>query len=163
MPNLLPDASALLAMALLVRRGLVFWWTLSLIACEAAPVDEDPVRVTKAFIERMRSVHGDPGLGRKAVDLLWERGRDHLQERAKRATAAAGQKVAPEEMLVPSMFSLNFEPKSFTAQTRGEYALVTATGSSPKEVAEIHCVRENGAWRVVVEFPALPPIQSRDG
>src|SRR5690606_7657891 len=132
-------------------------------ACEAAPVDEDPVRVTRAFIERMRSVHGDPTLGRKAVELLWQRGRDHLHERAKRATAAAGQKVHPEEMLVPSVFALNFEPTSFAAQTRGDYAVVTARGSSRREVAEIHCIREHGAWRVVVEFPALPPIQSRDG
>ena len=140
----------------------VAWlWVLGA-ACEAAPVDQDPVRVTRAFIERMRSVHGDPALGKKAVELLWQRGRDHLQERAKRATAAAGQKVHPEEMLVPSVFALKFEPSSFSAQTRGDYAVVTARGGDAREVAEIHCIREQGKWRVVVEFPALPPIQSRD-
>jgi hypothetical protein len=131
--------------------------------CTPPPADASPVQVVQVFVERMRSVHGDPAKAQLAVDLLWAGARENLEERARRATAAAGQPVAPGEMLVPSMFTLSFEPRTFNAEVRGDYARVTVLGRSPNEVAEVHCVREQGHWHVIVELPALPPIQLREG
>jgi len=111
----------------------------------------------------MRAVHGDPVKAQLAVDLVWQGARENLEERARRATAAAGQPVAPGEMLVPSMFALAFEPRTFTSEVRGDYARVTVLGRTPTEFAEVHCVREKGHWHVILELPALAPIQLREG
>lgn len=132
-----------------------------MLACEQRPVDESPETVVEAFIERMQAVHGDPERGRRALELLWKEGREVLEERAQRASAAAGRAVAPEDMLVPSRFSLQFQPRRFKAESKGNWSRVTVSGDKPTEVAEIHCVKENDRWRVVLDFPKLPPIERR--
>lgn len=140
---------------------LVAW--LGSLGCTPPPADASPVQVVQVFLERMRSVHGDTAKAQLAVELLSEGARENLEERSRRATAAAGQPVSPGEMLVPSMFALAFEPRTFTAEVRGDYARVTVLGRAPNELAELHCVRERGRWHVIVELPALPPIQLREG
>ncbi len=142
---------------------LVFALCLAGAGCAPPRADTSPEQVVQVFLERMRSVHGDPAKAQSVIDLLWNGARENLEERARRATAAAGQPVAPGEMLVPSMFVLAFEPRTFTAEVRGDYARVTVLGRAATEVAEVHCVREEGHWHVIVELPALPPIQLREG
>jgi hypothetical protein len=142
-------------------RGLCGLALLTLLACQVEAVDERPERLVEAFVERMASVHGDPARGKAAVALLWRKGRQNLEERAERASAAAGRKMEPEEMLVPSRFAMNFTPKSYVAQIEGEYARVFLKGDSPADVAEVHCVLEEGRWRVVLALPELPMIQKR--
>lgn len=134
----------------------------SFVACKEEPVDARPEQVVETFIQRLKSVHGDPALGRAALELLWATGRKNLEERASRASAAAGRPVLPEEMLAPSRFSLNFEPKTFSAEIKGRHSRVTVTGEDVvKELAEVHCIKENGGWRVIVHLPELPPIDQR--
>lgn len=133
------------------------------VGCTPPPADASPAQVVQAFVERMRAVHGDPAKAQLAVDLVWQGARENLEERARRATAAAGQPVKPGEMLVPSMFALAFEPRTFTSEVRGDYARVTVLGRNPAEFAEVHCVREKGHWHVILELPALAPIQLREG
>jgi hypothetical protein len=120
------------------------------------------VDVVQTFVERMQSVHGDPNSGLLAFELLAKDPRDNLAERARRATAAAGRTVTPGEMLVPSVFSLAFVPRSFTPEIRGDYARVTVLGPGPTDRAEVHCVKEGGVWRVQLDLPALAPIQARE-
>jgi hypothetical protein len=132
-----------------------------LVACEAEAVDAKPERVVEAFIERMASVHGDPVRGRAALALLAKKARENLDERAVRASAAAGRKMEPEEMLVPSRFLMNFAPKSYRAELAGGYARVFVQGPNPTDIAEVHCVLEDGHWRVVLALPELPMIQKR--
>lgn len=136
--------------------------SMHLLACEKEPVDATPVGVTEEFIERMRGVHGSPERGRLALDLVWSEARAALEERAARATAAAGRSVLPEEMLVPSRFSLRFEPRRMTAATKGNWSRVTILGDNPSEIAEVHCVQEDGRWRVVLDLPPVAPIQRRE-
>jgi hypothetical protein len=137
--------------------------TLALLgSCRREAVDAAPETVVEAFIERMRGVHGDPERGLRALNLVWAEGRKAIEERAERATAAAGRTVRPEAMLAPSRFSLRFEPQRVSVETRGDWSRVTLFGASPSEVVEVPCVREDGAWRVVIDFPALPPIEWRD-
>lgn len=145
----------------LTRWLLVAWLVTA--GCSQPRADANPVQVVQTFIERMRAVHGDPTRAQLAVELLWSGARENLEERARRATAAAGQPVSPGEMLVPSVFALSFEPRTFKAEVRGDYATVTVTGRSPNETARVHCVLEDGHWHVIVELPALPPIQRREG
>lgn len=132
-------------------------------ACEREQVDTHPEQVVKEFVARMRRVHGDPKNARAAYELLWSEARSNLAERAKRSSAIAGREVAPEEMLAPSRFSLNIEPKRYTARVSGDWALVTVTGGDGPSTREhqVRCVREDGRWRVVLEIPPLAPIQVR--
>lgn len=135
----------------------------SLVGCESQPVDARPDTVVKEFLERMRRVHGDPHAARAAYNLLWSEAQKNLAERAKRASAVAGRKVAPEEMIAPSRFSLRFKPRHEKMRIDGDWAVVTVTGEAPEtQHAEVKCVRENGHWRVVLELPPLPPIEKRD-
>lgn len=131
-------------------------------ACRTRPMNESPERVVEEFIDRMRRVHGDRKSARAAFDLLWSEARENLTERAKRASALVGQKVAPEEMLAPSRFSLQFEPKHYTSQTQGGWAEVTVTGEAPEsQRRSVTLVRENNQWRIVLKLPPLPPIRRR--
>jgi hypothetical protein len=130
--------------------------------CRTRPSEDSPERVVEEFVDRMRRVHGDPKAARAAFDLLWLEARENMTERAKRASALVGQKVAPEEMLAPSRFSLRFEPKRYTSQIQGGWAEVTVTGEAPDSQRRIvTVVREDNQWRVVLRLPPLPPIRRR--
>ena len=130
--------------------------------CHTEPDPELPENLVREFVERMRRVHGDRVNARAAYDLLWSEARNNLAERAKRASALAGRKIAPEEMVVPSRFSLNYQPKTYTAEIQGEWASVVISGDDPATQRNIvPVVRESGHWRVAIRFPLLPPIRKR--
>lgn len=142
--------------------GVWLLLALGLAACEREPVDARPEQVVEEFAQRMQRVHGDPKSARAAYELLWVEARRNLAERAKRASAVAGRKIAPEEMLAPSRFSLKFVPKRYTTTLDGDWALVAVSaGGSDGPTHNVRCVREDGHWRVVLELPPLAPIQRR--
>jgi hypothetical protein len=133
-----------------------------LVGCDREAADERPERVVEEFIARMQRVHGEQGAAREAYELLWSEAQANLAERAKRATAVSGRKIAPEEMLVPSRFAPKFKPRHYAAQVEGQWAVVTVEGEGPTPPQrQVKCVLEEGHWRVVLELPALPPIQKR--
>jgi hypothetical protein len=135
----------------------------ALTACEREAADTDPARVVEEYVLRMQRVHGDPKASRAAYELLWGVAKQNLAERAKRASAVAGRKVAPEEMFAPSRFALRFEPKRYKARVEGDWAVVTMTAEAPAAGHHVvKCVRESGQWRVVIELPPLPAIQRRN-
>lgn len=132
------------------------------LACRGEAVDESPENLVREFLMRMQRVHGDQKNARAAFELLWSPAQRNLTERASRASALAGRKVAPEEMLAPSRFTMRFEPKRIVANTRAHDAIVTVQGDPPqRETREIRCAREDGRWRIVIDLPALAPIQKR--
>lgn len=135
----------------------------SVSGCKSEPESELPENVAKEFIDRMRRVHGDQASARAAYDLLWAEARDNLAERAKRATALAGRKVAPEEMIAPSRFVWRYEPKGYVAEIKGDWATVVLTGDDPRQQSSVvPLVREAGHWRVAIRFPPLSPIRKRE-
>ena len=147
----------------LVPRLITLAFAVNLLAsCRSERVENTPEQVVEEFVDRMQRVHGDPRAARLAYELLWSEGKRNLAERAKRASAVTGRKVAPEEMLAPSRFSLRFKPSGYATQIQGQWAVVTVSGSGPPaQHAEVHCALEDGQWRVALELPALAPIQQR--
>lgn len=130
--------------------------------CKSEPVDARPDRTVEEFVLRMQRVHGDPKTARPAFDLLWSEAKKNLAERAKRASSVAGRKVAPEEMLAPSRFSLRYTPRRYDSRIDGDWAIVTIAGEvADGQRHDVKCVREDGSWRVVLDLPPLPPIQKR--
>jgi hypothetical protein len=130
-------------------------------ACKSEPIDARPDRTVEEFVLRMQRVHGDPKTARPAFDLLWSEAKKNLAERAKRASSVVGRKVAPEEMLAPSRFTLHYTPRRFDARIEGDWAIVSITGEVADQRHDVKCVREDGSWRVVFDLPPLPPIQKR--
>lgn len=118
-----------------------------------------PERVVRELIDRMESVHGDATRARAVYDLLWSGAKENLNDRAARASAVAGRLVRPEEMIVPSQFALELTPRSYRSEIRGSSATVRALGDGAEY--DIGCVLEDGAWRVVLDLPPLPPIEKR--
>lgn len=131
-------------------------------ACSRRRPDAAPEAVVREWIDRMQRVHGSPEDARAAYELLSQAAKANLEERARRASAATGRKMEPEQMIVPSRFSLRFAPRQLTARVAGERAIVEAVGADPEqERASIPCVLENGAWRVDLQLPALSPVERR--
>ncbi len=131
-------------------------------ACRREAVDEDPERLVREFIDRAKSVYSDPKMARSAFDSLWSSAQKNLTERATRASALASRKVAPEEMLALTRFSLRFIPQRYSATVQGDIAVVSLQGDTHlKDRADVRCIREQGRWRIVVELPPLSPIQRR--
>lgn len=137
---------------------------LSIVAgCSHTPPDTNPEGAVRELIERLEKVDGDPAHARAAYELLSEKTRANLIERARRASAAIGRPISPEEMLAPSRFVLLFRPQQMQARVSGERALVEVTGLDPADRARISLVREDSRWRVELELPELPPAEKRPG
>jgi len=146
-------------------RGLRFgllWLGLASLGCEGRLTEDNPERVVREFITRMQGVHGDPAPARAAFELLWAPAQRNLTERAARASALAGRKVAPEEMIAPTHFSLRFQPQRYSVAEEGGRATVRVfSDAATGESRDILCVREERGWRVALELPPLSPIEKR--
>lgn len=146
------------------RRALiVLGMTLPLLlaACSSRAPSSTPEGVVREFVERMRRVQGDPADAKAAYELLSKNAQANLKARAERYSAASGKAIAPEAMIVPSLFFLRFEPQRYRARISGGYALVEVQGLLPEERAQIQCVLEEDGWRLDLQMPPLPPIQTR--
>lgn len=147
---------------LLSRRAALIGLCLLTTSCSRRRADSTPEGVVREWIERMQRVHGEPDAARSAYELLSQNARANLDERARRASAATGRKMEPEQMIVPSRFSLRFSPRQLTSRIAGDRAVVEAVGADPEvEHATIPCVRENGLWRIDLVLPPLAPIERR--
>lgn len=127
--------------------------------CRGGSELETPEQTVMAFIDRMQRVHGDPERSLEAFELMARSAQSNLEERARRASAAAGRVVRPEEMLGPSRFFLEFPAVQYSTQRGSNWAIVTVEGSSPDLQREVRCRLEDGKWKVVIEFPALRPLE----
>ena len=135
---------------------------LALAACRRQTPEDTPEGVVRAWLDRMQRAHGEPEAALSAYELLSKASKDNLKERARRASAATGRTLPPEEMIVPSRFSPRFVPRQMKARIAGERALVEVEGADPgNEHASVPCVMEDGKWRVELVLPPLPAIEKR--
>lgn len=150
------------ARALLARCSLLVLVALSASACRERADEPGPEEAVQEFVDNMQRVHGDIERSRAAYALLSKNDRDNLADRARRASAVAGRTLAPEEMLAPSRFYLEFQPTRWTSKNVGNYSVVTAFGPSADQRREIRCVKEDDGWKVLLDIPELPPIERRE-
>jgi hypothetical protein len=135
-----------------------------LAGCGRKPFDATPEGVARELIERMERVQGDPKDARLVFDLLSRQAQTNLSDRARRASAASGKRMGPEQMIVPSHWFPRFQPRQWATRTAGNRAVVEMTGLDPEtERAEMPCVLEDARWRIDLVLPALPPIEHRPG
>lgn len=136
----------------------------SLTGCNRKPFDATPEGVVREFLERMERVSGDPKDARSVFDLLSKQAQTSLSDRSRRASAAFGKRLGPEQMLAPSHYYPRFQPRRWTTRLRGRQATVELVGlDTSGERAEIPCVNEEGHWRIDLQLPPLPPVERRPG
>jgi hypothetical protein len=135
----------------------------ALAGCGRRAPSATPDGAVRELVERMRRIHGDSGDAKAAYELLSTRAQQNLAARARRYSAASGKAIAPEAMMVPSRFLVRFEPQRYSAQVLGSYARVEVQGLLADDRAQVPCIFENGAWRVDLGLPPLPPVQMRPG
>jgi len=131
--------------------------------CAPRPANATPEGAVREFIDRMRIVGTDPAAAKAVFAVLSKRTRQNLAERAQRYSAASGKTIAPEAMIVPSRFTLRFEPQRMTSTVVGSHALVEVIGLNAEERAKLTCAFEDDGWRVELELPPLPAVQVRPG
>lgn len=131
--------------------------------CTPRPANATPEGAVREFIERMRIVGNDPSAAKAVFGVLSKRTRQNLGERAQRYSAASGKTIAPEAMIVPSRFTIRFEPQRMTSTVVGSHALVEVIGLAAEERARVPCVYEEDGWRIDLELPPLPAVQVRPG
>lgn len=136
------------------------WMLLSLAGCDRNASNE-PDQALRAWLGAMERVNGQPEHAQSAYQLLSKGAQANLMERARRATDAAGRPIQPATMLVTSRFLLRFTPKTLTSRVAGDRAVVEVVGADGlTERAEVPMVREDGTWRVDIQLPSLPEIET---
>jgi hypothetical protein len=130
-------------------------------ACTPEPANSQPDGAVREFIESMRAFNGKESDAQKLYSMLSKRAKSNLQARAERYGAASGKKIAPAAMLVPARVTPRFEPRRYSAEIVGRYAMVEVLGVAPGETAKVPCVFEDGAWRVDLVLPELAPLRRR--
>jgi predicted small lipoprotein YifL len=136
---------------------------LALTGCGQKPFDATPEGVAREFVTRMDAVRGESKDARAVFDLLSRPAQTNLSDRARRASAAAGKRIAPEQMIAPALFYPHFQPQKWATRAQGIRAIVEIQGIDPSsEHASIPCVLEDGHWRVDLVLPHLPPIERHE-
>jgi hypothetical protein len=116
----------------------------------------------RELLDRIGRVDGDPAQAKAVYELLSKHTQTNLSERARRASAASGREIPPEDMLAPARFSLRFEPRRMQARIAQDRAVVDVVGIDPEtDHAEVPCVLEEGRWRIEMPLPALAPVEHR--
>jgi hypothetical protein len=132
-----------------------------LVACTPEPANSQPDGAVREFIESMRAFNGRESDAKRLYAMLSKRAKSNLQARAQRYGAASGKTISPSAMLVPARVTPTFEPQRYSANIVGRYAMVEVLGVAAGERAKIPCVFEDGAWRVDLVLPELPPLRRR--
>lgn len=123
-------------------------------ACGGAA--DSPEEVFHAFASAMAASGADEARLEEAYALLAAPSRSVLRARAAQATQLAGRDVPPWEMLVPGRFTPRFVLRPYggvRARVEGDRAVLTLRGREEREQAEVHLVREAGAWRLLLGLP----------
>ena len=132
-----------------------------LLACGDAQEDDTPVGALMLFLEAMDQGGGDSDALERAYHLLNEQARRELDERARKAETLAGRAYEPWEMLAQGRFRLRFAPARhrMRAKIDGDRASVSVSDASGEHSVQVPMVREDKAWRVVLDVPPMyqPP------
>jgi hypothetical protein len=128
----------------------------ALAACESSRPANTPAATVAAFASAVEAAERDGTQRRRVYELLSQRGKAALDERAARASQVSGRALDPWDMIAPGRLRLRLtvSTDSLTARESGERAVVTARGRAGG-VADVPLVREGGRWRIDL---ALPPI-----
>ena len=132
------------------------------VACGHSEAPTPEATVT-AFVSAMESARSDPAQRQRAYELLSERARRSLAERAQRASEVSGWELHPWEMLAPGRWQprIEFDPEGLSVRVMGDRAVVTARGRGGG-AAEVPLVREGRVWKLDLVLPAMESIHPGD-
>lgn len=125
--------------------------------------EDTPETALTTWVNAMNASRSDILARRRAFDLLSNRARESLTERAARASQLSGRDLQPWEMLAPGRFAMRFafDPDGLETRLDGEHATVIARARAGDH-AEVPMVHEQGHWRVDLALPVMQTIQSGD-
>jgi hypothetical protein len=134
-----------------------------LLACNRAP-GETPEATVEAFARAAQSARNDNTGRQRMFDLLSQRAKDALNDRAQQASQLSGWELQPWEMLAPGRIRLrlDFDPSSMASRVSDDRAVVTVRGTGGG-VADVPLVREGGHWRVDLILPTAEAIRPGAG
>jgi len=134
---------------------------LVLLGCAESQEDDTPAGALMLFLEAMDQGTGDSDALQTAYTLLDRGARTALHLRAAKAQTLAGRTYHPWQMLAEGRFRLKFAPERhrMRAKIDGERATVAVSDARGEQTVQVPMVREDGAWRVVLEVPPMyqPP------
>jgi hypothetical protein len=139
---------------------------IALLGCGGPPTDESPSGALRLFFESVATAQQATGRSRvealeQAYGLLDARSRDRLDERS-RATAALGAREHAAYEMLAAYPTRGAEVPTRAASFReaagadADHATVTVRLAEDRSV-EVPMVREDGAWRVVLDVPEIEP------
>lgn len=136
---------------------------LLVVACSRAP-GETPEATVEAFARAVQSARTDNTARRRMYDLLSQRAQDALTDRAQQTSQLSGWELQPWEMIAPGRvrLRLDFDPSAMTSRVSDQRAVVTVRGATGG-VADVPLVRENGRWRIDLNFPTVEAIRAGAG
>lgn len=145
-----------------MRLTLSLVFALGAVACQREPEDTPETALT-IWVNAMNASRSDIQARHRAYDLLSNRARESLTERAARASQLSGRDLQPWEMLAPGRFAMRFafDPDGLETHIDGDRATVTARARAGDH-AEVPMIREQGHWHVDLALPAMQTIQSGD-
>lgn len=140
--------------------------SLSMAGCGGPPTDNSPSGALRLFFESVATAQLATGRSRtealdQAYQLLDSTSRDRLDERA-RATAALGAREHAAYEMLAAYPTRGEEVPTRAASFReatgpgDDHATVTVRLGEDRSV-EVPMVREDGAWRVVLDVPEIEP------
>jgi len=130
----------------------------ALSSCREPELASTPDGAVRAFVSALARSKNDRRALREVYELLDRPSRRALARRAEEATALAGRRFHPWDMIPQGRVRWRFAPRPGSdgyalERQAGDEAVVRVQGEDPSRSAQVPVVREDEGWRVHLAIP----------